>query len=170
MGNYSGGRLWIESPLGLDPPPCATEKWQKDLRGDFHDMHNTWTRIPQRALNELQDVGFYPPRVVNHASASQAALEPFSQDQDRSEADKPTIMVSPSSEEEAILQEWCMQDHVGLPYLSPASSNGEVKPLSAEELDELKAHIIFARDASYQRDQEECIDQAGRLTKNSPPS
>ena len=34
-----------------------------------------------------------------------------------------------------------MQDHVGLPYLSPASQNGEVKPLSAEELDELKAHI-----------------------------
>ena len=31
MGNYSGGRLWIESPLGLYPPPCATEKRQKDL-------------------------------------------------------------------------------------------------------------------------------------------
>ena len=30
---------------------------------------------------------------------------------------------------------------MGLPYLSPASSNGEVQPLSAEELDELKAHI-----------------------------
>ena len=92
-------------------------------------------------MNELQDVGFYPPRVVNHASASPAAIEPSSQDQDRSEADKPTIMTSPSSEEEAILQEWCMQDHVGLPYLSLASTNGEVKPLSAEDLDELKAHI-----------------------------
>ena len=39
------------------------------------------------------------PRVVNHASASPAAIEPSSQDQDRCEADKPTIMVSPSPEE-----------------------------------------------------------------------
>ena len=51
------------------------------------------------------------------------------------------IMTSPSSEEEAILHKSWMQDHVGLPYLSPASSNGEVKPLSTEELEELKAHI-----------------------------
>ena len=118
---------------------CATSLplHNQDLRGDFHDMRNSWnrfhpkqyhsleevtsgrraslalfsprswTRIPQHALNELQDVGLYPPRTVNHASAaSPAGIEPPSQDQDRSEADKPMIMTSPSSEED-----------VGLPCL-----------------------------------------------------
>ena len=96
MGNYEGGRLWIESPVGLYPPPHATEPWHHNLRGDYHDLHNTWvkfsprrdhaveevasgrrvslalfsprswTRISPHALSELQDAGFYPPRTVQH--------------------------------------------------------------------------------------------------------
>ena len=36
-GEYTGGRLWIESPVCLHPPPTA-ENWQESLRGDYFDV------------------------------------------------------------------------------------------------------------------------------------
>ena len=42
LGSFTGGRLWIESPVGSHPPPCAKEQWQKSLRGDYHDVSNKW--------------------------------------------------------------------------------------------------------------------------------
>ena len=35
FGNYEGGRLWVESPVGSHAPPTAKRDWQKALRGDF---------------------------------------------------------------------------------------------------------------------------------------
>ena len=91
LGDFTGGRLWLEDPLGQHPPPCVTSEWQKGLRGSFHNVHNTWfkfdptkchaveevksgtrtsvalfsprswKRIPPQALTELADVGFHPP-------------------------------------------------------------------------------------------------------------
>ena len=28
LGSYEGGRLWIESPVGTDPPPSIAADWQ----------------------------------------------------------------------------------------------------------------------------------------------
>ena len=90
LGDFTGGRLWLEDPLGQHPPPCVTSEWQRDLRGSFHNVHNSWfkfdptkyhavekvksgtrtsvalfsprswKRIPPHALTELADVGFHP--------------------------------------------------------------------------------------------------------------
>ena len=90
LGEFTGGRLWLEDPLGQHPPPCVTSEWQKGLRGSCHNVHNTWfkfdptkyhaveevktgtrtsvalfsprswKRIPPHALTELADVGFHP--------------------------------------------------------------------------------------------------------------
>ena len=92
LGDYKGGRLWIESPCGRHPPPVITKKWQESLRGDLVDVRDrwyrfdprcyhavepvmggrrvsvalfsprAWKRIPPHALCELQDLGFFPPR------------------------------------------------------------------------------------------------------------
>ena len=99
FGDFDGGRLWIEDPLGDSPPPHADKPWQSKLRGSFHNVKNawlkfdprnyhaleevtrgertsialfsprSWTRLPPHALAELADVGFLPPRSINSISA-----------------------------------------------------------------------------------------------------
>ena len=89
LGDYKGGRLWIESPCGQHPPPLITKQWQESLRGDLVDVRDkwfkfdprcyhavepvmggrrvsvalfsprAWKRIPPHALCELQDLGFF---------------------------------------------------------------------------------------------------------------
>ena len=91
LGDFAGGRLRLEDPLGQHPPPVVTSEWQKSLRVSFQNVHNTWfkfdptkyhaveevksdtctsvalfsprswKRIPPHALIELADVGFHPP-------------------------------------------------------------------------------------------------------------
>ena len=100
LGNYLGGRIWVQDPLGKDPPPHQTEPWHKHLRGTYHDIKDkwlrfestayhavervdsgvrtslalfsprSWTRIPPHALSELEDIGFFPPRYANHISST----------------------------------------------------------------------------------------------------
>ena len=90
LGDFTGGRLWLEDPLGQHPPPNVTSEWQKSLRGSYYNVHNTWfkfdptkyhaveevksgtrtsvalfsprswKRIPPHALTELADVVFIP--------------------------------------------------------------------------------------------------------------
>ena len=87
FGDFDGGRLWLEDPLGSQPPPPCTQAWQKNLRGSYHDVKNrwlqfnpsryhavekvtrgvrtsialfsprSWLRIPPNSLSELADVG-----------------------------------------------------------------------------------------------------------------
>ena len=45
LGDFTGGRLWLEDPLGQHPPPCVTSEWQKGLRGSFHNAHNTLVQV-----------------------------------------------------------------------------------------------------------------------------
>ena len=44
FGSYSGEGLWIESPIGTEPSPraLAKEPWQKNLRGDCHNVCDQW--------------------------------------------------------------------------------------------------------------------------------
>ena len=44
-GSYEGGRLWIESPLGTEPPPCAASNWQKSLRAEYIDVKDRWVQV-----------------------------------------------------------------------------------------------------------------------------
>ena len=53
----------------------------------------------------------------------------------------PEKLQLPSPEQEAILQEWCTTEEVGLPFIPVDSSDGEVKPLNDQELEELRSHI-----------------------------
>ena len=105
LGDYTGGRLWIESPCGKHPPPVIARKWQESLRGDLVDVRNkwfkfdprcyhavepvkggrrvsialfsprAWKRIPPHALCELQDLGFHPPRAAGAMLLDQPKVE-----------------------------------------------------------------------------------------------
>ena len=105
LGDYKGGRLWIESPCGRHPPPIITKKWQESLRGDLVDVRDkwfkfdprcyhavepvtggrrvsialfsprAWRRIPPHALCELQDLGFLPPRSAGAMMLDQPEID-----------------------------------------------------------------------------------------------
>ena len=56
LGNFTGGRLWLEDPLGQHPPPVITSKWQKSLRGSFHNVHNTWFKLDPTKYHAMEEV------------------------------------------------------------------------------------------------------------------
>ena len=176
LGDFTGGRLWLEDPLGQHPPPCVTSEWQKGLRGSYHNVHNTWfkfdptkyhaveqvksgtrtsvalfsprswKRIPPHALTELADVGFHPPITAMRAEVPEPeVLDGEAEDEDiwmdAPPADQQQRFTNSPPEEEAILQEWCSQDHVSLPTDTLNVSDGSIKPLSPQEEKELREHI-----------------------------
>ena len=53
-------------------------------------------------------------------------------------ADQQQKLTNSPPEEEAILQEWCSQDHASLPTDTLNVSNGSIKPLSPQEEKELE--------------------------------
>ena len=91
FGDFTGGRLWLESPIGTEPPPAPQTAWEKNLRGEYHSVLNTWVRfdpqlyhavepitsgsrrslalftpknwqrLPPHCLDDLIDIGFCPP-------------------------------------------------------------------------------------------------------------
>ena len=91
FGDFTGGRLWIESPIGTHPPPNPRNVVERKLRGDYYNTHNTWIcfdpqlyhaleeitsgnrvsialftpkswkRLTPNCIDELIDIGFYPP-------------------------------------------------------------------------------------------------------------
>ena len=42
LGSYEGGRLWVESLVNTEPPPCAVNSWQKPLYGEYIDVKDRW--------------------------------------------------------------------------------------------------------------------------------
>ena len=56
LGDYKGGRLWIESPCGQHPPPLITKKWQESLRGDLVDVHDKWFKFDPRCYHAVEPV------------------------------------------------------------------------------------------------------------------
>ena len=56
LGDYEGGRLWVESPVGTDPPPCAVNSWQKALRGEFIDVKDKWTQFDPQLYHCVEPV------------------------------------------------------------------------------------------------------------------
>ena len=104
LGNFEGGRLWVESPVELEPPPSPAAAWQKNLRGEYHNVQNTWVsfdpslyhcveqvtkgerrsvalfspkgwkKLSPQCIDELSEVGFNPPLSAQAAIASANAL------------------------------------------------------------------------------------------------
>ena len=91
LGDFTGGRLWIESPVGTHPPPLPRNSVEKKLRGEYLDTKHTWIcfdpqlyhavepvtsgvrvslalftpkgwkRLRPNCIDELIDIGFCPP-------------------------------------------------------------------------------------------------------------
>ena len=91
LGNFTGGRLWIESPVGTHLPPLPRNSVEKKLRGEYLDTKNTWIcfdpqlyhavepvtsgvrvslalftpkgwkKLRPNCIDELIDIGFCPP-------------------------------------------------------------------------------------------------------------
>ena len=179
LGDFDGGRLWIEDPLGSQPPPKCTHAWEKNLRGSYHDVKNkwfqfnpsryhavegvtrgvrtsialfsprSWTRIPPHSLSELADVGFFPPRsamstqLLDQIDTSDFNAMP-AEDGDGTAVPDPDNIVqltTPTQEEEKEIQEWCVSEHVALPFNPLETSDGTVKPLTEKEEKELRDHV-----------------------------
>ena len=70
LGNYEGGRLWVESPVGTDPPPCAANSWQKALRGEYMDVRDRWVQfdpqlyycVERVTRGERRSIALFSPR------------------------------------------------------------------------------------------------------------
>ena len=56
LGDFAGGRLWLEDPLGQHPPPCVTSEWQRGLRGSFHNVHNAWFKLDPTKYHAVEEV------------------------------------------------------------------------------------------------------------------
>ena len=98
----------------------------------------SWKGIPPHALTELADVGFHPPLTATRAEAPEPeALEGEAEDEDiwmdSPPADQRQKFTNSPPEEEAILQEWCSQEHVSLPTDTLNVSDGSIKPMSPQE-------------------------------------
>ena len=70
--------------MGSHPPPCAKEQWQKNLRGDYHDVSNKWLSFDPTLYHavepvtsgqrvSLADIGLFPPFSAQVAEASATA-------------------------------------------------------------------------------------------------
>ena len=196
FGDFTGGRLWVESPLGTDPPPNPICAWQKKLRGEFVDVKNRWVafdpqnyhaveevksgsrrsialfspknwkKLPSHCLDELIDIGFYPPLSAQSAEASATAadadatalpvaavplpslssLAVHSQasgllPDSRSDLAQAMTLSMPTAEEQQEIEDWCRDETVSLPFSDLPCSDGSILPLSPVELEELSEHV-----------------------------
>ena len=56
FGNFTGGRLWIESPIGTHPPPNPRNAAERKLRGEYHNTHKTWMCFDPQLYHALEEV------------------------------------------------------------------------------------------------------------------
>ena len=99
FGDFDGGRLWLELPIGTEPPPEPAADWHRKLQGEYHCVKNKWVcfdpalfhaveRVrsgtrrslalfsPKGWKKLLEEVGFCPPFPAQVAEAEATAL-PF---------------------------------------------------------------------------------------------
>ena len=195
FGDFTGGRLWVESPVGTDPPPNPICAWQKKLRGEYLDVKNrwiafdpqnyhaveevksgsrrsialfspkNWKKLPSHCLDELIDIGFYPPLSAQSAEASATAadavatalpvaappsplpsLAVLSQASGLLPDSRPNLaqamtLSMPTDEELKEIEDWCKDETVSLPFSDLPCSDGSILPLTPVELDELAEHV-----------------------------
>ena len=155
LGDFDGGRLWLEDPLGSQPPPKCTHAWEKNLRGNYDDVKDkwfqfnpstyhaveevtrgvrrsialfsprSWTRILPNSLSELADVGFFPPRSamstqlldqIDHIDFKALPAEEDHWTGAIPDSEDIIQLTTPTQEKEKEIQEWCVSEHVALPF------------------------------------------------------
>ena len=38
FGDFAGGKFWLESPIGTEPPPATRTAWEKNPRGEYRSV------------------------------------------------------------------------------------------------------------------------------------
>ena len=56
FGDFTGGRLWLESPIGIEPPPEPAAAWQTKLRGEYHCVQNKWVCFDPSLFHAVERV------------------------------------------------------------------------------------------------------------------
>ena len=56
LGDFTGGRLWIESPVGTHPPPLPRNSVEKKLRGEYLDTKHTWICFDPQLYHAVEPV------------------------------------------------------------------------------------------------------------------
>ena len=54
LATIQGGRLWIESAGGIEPPPCAVNSWQEALRFTLKSFRYPDSLLPCKAIIKLR--------------------------------------------------------------------------------------------------------------------
>ena len=110
----------------------------------------SWTRILPNSLSELADVGFFPPRsamstqLLDQIDNSDFNALPAEEDGwTGATPDSEDIiqLTMPTQEEEKEIQEWCVSEHVALPFNPLETPDGTIQPLTEKEEKELRDHI-----------------------------
>ena len=91
--------------------------------------------LPPHSIEELADIGFFPPFSAQVAEASATAdhcppsllpslAAPVSTSVDPDGPEGPTTLTTANEAEEIAVKDWCACDHVNLPYDSLLCSDG----------------------------------------------
>ena len=56
FGGFTGGGLWLESPIGTHPPPSPQTAWEKNLWGAFHGVKNTWVCFDPQLYHAVEPI------------------------------------------------------------------------------------------------------------------
>eukprot|EP00971_Amphidinium_carterae_P252801 5019086-Amphidinium_carterae.3 len=155
LGEYSGGRLWCESPIGSHPPPITHHAWQKQLRGDYFDVNHRWHCFDDHHLQDLDELGFPMSDVVANTVTPEVYPDKVPDDGtpevpvDTPPALGPELKLNSDVwfQGERDLPEpyqQAMHDFTSSAHLEGVCvsvSSGEKTPFTPEELAELKEHI-----------------------------
>ena len=65
----------------------------------------------------------------------------FERPEDNQSENEPTNLMPSTPKRNAELQEWCLLPEVALPFAHLDASDGSIKSLTIDEMEELKSHI-----------------------------
>ena len=69
------------------------------------------------------------------------AGETVERPEDDQSENEPTNLMPSTPERDAEMQEWCLLPKVALPFAHLDTSDGNIRPLTVDEMEELKFHI-----------------------------
>ena len=56
FGDFTGGRLLLESPVGTEPPRAPQTAGEKNLRGEYHSVLSTWVHFDPRLYHAVEPI------------------------------------------------------------------------------------------------------------------
>ena len=107
----------------------------------------------QKILSDLGDIPAQSHRIFEDLGDSSAkgqampAGEMVERPEDDQSENEPTNLMPSTPERDAELQEWCLLPEVALRSANLDASDGSIKPLTVDEMEELiKSHPVWALD------------------------